>query len=272
LAVAVLVSAPQLGFAQEKKDATAELLARLRKPLDLNSANPKLPKGAEIPGNELPLQEFADYLTERQGVPVVLNTAAFLSGAGDDPMELKVTMSKVKSLPLGVSLRQALAVLNATYLVRKGHIEIVPISFAAKEAKLSEYEGDEPDRLSQPLVSAIYKEKPANEALADLAEEYDLTIVVAPQAGDNKAGFVNARLLNVPADKAVELLAIQADLRVVKTGNAYLVTSKDHANELFDERFEKEQRALELARARYAPFLPKAPDPQPAPPAPPPAK
>src|SRR5437763_558178 len=81
-------------------------------------------------------------------------------------------------------------------------------------------------QLAEPLVSVVYKEKPLNEALADLAEEFDLNVVVAPQAGDSRMAFVTARLLNVPADKALELIAVQADLRVVRKGTAFLVTSR----------------------------------------------
>ena len=103
-----------------------------------------------------------------------------------------------------------------------------------------------------------------------------MTIVVAPQAGDNKIGFVNARMLNVPADKAIELLALQADLRVIKKGNSFFVTGKDHANELFNEALEKQKQKLEVERQRNGPFgfqglgggLGGPPPVPPAPPAP----
>ena len=71
-------------------------------------------------------------------------------------------------------------------------------------------------------MSVIFKEKPLNEAVAKIAEMYDLTITVSPQVGDAKTGFVNARILNQPADKAIELLALQCDLRVVRRGTAYI--------------------------------------------------
>jgi hypothetical protein len=249
-AVLALAFTPQLGFAQEKKDATAEMLAKLRKPADLAT-------------DEIRLQDLADFIADRHGVPVVINAGAFAGITDENPLDMMVKTPKVKGLALAETIRQALAIRNATILVRKGHIEIVPIATAAKEAKISGTDEDGAIRLAQPLVSAIYKEKPVNEALADLAEEYDLTIVVAPQAGDNKAGFVNARLLNVPADKAIELLALQADLRVVKKGNAFFVTGKDHANELFNERLEQQQRKIEVDRLKYAPYTPVLPMPTP---------
>ena len=112
-------------------------------------------------------------------------------------------------------------------------------------------------------MSAVFKEKPLNEAVAKIAEMYDLTVVVSPQAGDAKTGFVTARLLNVPADKALELLALQCDLRVVRRGNAFLITSKDQANELFNEKLDKERQKIEMQKLREAPAKPPEKPPEP---------
>jgi hypothetical protein len=112
-------------------------------------------------------------------------------------------------------------------------------------------------------VSAVVKEKPLNEVVAKIAEMYDLTVVVAPQAGDAKTGFVNARLLNTPADKALELLALQCDLRVVRRGSAFLITSRDQANELFGEKLDKERQLIEVQKLREAPAKPPAPPEKP---------
>ena len=238
LALAILAFAPQVAFAQDtKKDATAELLSKLRKPIDVSATD------------ELQLPAFADLVSERFGVAVTYSAVAF-----ENQSVSGFKMSKSKGLSLAAVLKQTLAERNATYLVRKGHIELVSVFRAAKEAKISSSDDDGVTRLSQPLVSAIYKERPINEAFADLAEEYDLTIVLAPQAGDNKAGFVNARMLNVPADKAIEMLALQAELRVVKKGSSYFVTGKDHANELFNEALEKKKQQIEVEHSRNAPF------------------
>jgi hypothetical protein len=159
-------------------------------------------------------------------------------------------------------LTLSLESLGATYLVRNGYIEIVPVSFAAAVTKSPPAE-QTPPRLAEPLVSVILKEKPLNEALAKVAEMYDLTVVVAPQAGDARTGFVNGRLLNVPAQKALELLAVQCDLRVVRRGGAFLVTSRDHANELFEENLERQKKQIELKWFRAeGPARPAAPAPE----------
>lgn len=245
IAIAVLALLPQWSAAQEsRKDATADLLAKLRKTVDLPT------------GSTVKLTELADLLTEKHGVPTIINTTSFTTQVGEAPADTEIAMPKVKGLPLSGVLRQVLSEKGATYLVRKTHIEIVPISVAAKEAKIPGTDDDGTNRLTQPLVSVIYKEKPLNEALADLAEEHDLTIVLAPQAADQKAAFISARMLNVPADKAIEMLALQADLRVVKKGASFFVTSKDHAAELSNEKHEKEMRKAELEMRRLNPAFP----------------
>jgi hypothetical protein len=239
-AIAALAVLPSLGSAQDKKDPLPDLLAKLRKPVDL------------LPGDNVNLGELKDLITDKHGVPVLLNNAAFNMAVGENANALQIDMPKAKGLPLGTVLRQVLFQRDATYLVRKTHIEIVPNSVAAKEAKVTP---EEDGTIVLPvLVSAVYKEKPLNEALADLAEEHDLTITVAPQAADNKAAFVNARLLNVPADKAIELMALQADLRVVRKGNAWLVTSKEHEQELFDRKLERSRQKKEVDLLGVPPF------------------
>ena len=246
VAVAAGVSWSVMADEQAKKpDPTADLLAKLRKP-------------AELPRDqEMPITEFADLL-DKAGVSVVVHADVTNDGPNTGP----VKTPRARSLPLAAAIRHTLAPREATFLVRKGYIEIVPVSLAIKEVKQV---SDEDNRLTEPLVSVIYKEKPLNEALADLAEEYDLSIVVAPQAGDNKTGFVTVRLLNIPADKAIEMIALQADLRVVRSANGFFVTGKDHANDISNEKFEREQRLADLDRSRLLPLQPPAPVPAPAP-------
>jgi hypothetical protein len=61
---------------------------------------------------------------------------------------------------------------------------------------------------------------------------------------------VSAHLLNLPADKALELLAEQCDLRVIRKGNAYMITTRDHAKELRAEQLEIERQKIELEKLR----------------------
>jgi hypothetical protein len=161
-------------------------------------------------------------------------------------------------------LPHILGQVDAAFLVRRDHIEFLPIAAAGKETKnLADDEDEASPRLAQPLVSMIFKEKPLNEAIAELADEYNLTVIVAPQSGDARTGFVTARLLNTPADRALELLAVQCDLRVAAKGNAFLITTRDHSNDLFNEVMERERSKIELEKLRAAPpMAPQPPQPQ----------
>ena len=130
---------------------------------------------------------------------------------------------------------------QATYLVKGKLIEIVPLASATSE-------NEDGSIVAGPLVTAVFKEKQLCEAIAQIGERFDLTVVVSPQAGEAKVGLVTARLLNVPAEQALELLAVQADLRVVRKSAAFLITSRDHADAMFNEQVEKKRAMIELER------------------------
>ena len=218
--------------------------------------------------NGTPLFELLQVLSKKYTPTFVINEESFRQGGVENIKEAKPKLAATQLR--GVTMHQFLTVtlesMGATYLVKNGGIEIVTVAHAAKVTKSATNAGSGgPDgdsgvsRLKEPLVSAVVKEKPLNEAVAKIAEIYDLTVIVAPQAGDAKTGFVTARLLNVPADKAIELLAIQCDLRVVRKGNAFLITSKDQANEMFNEKLDKERQKIEVEKLREAPAKPPAP-------------
>jgi hypothetical protein len=226
-------------------DPTAQLLEKLRQPLAL-------------PGGEMTVAEFAAAVEKATGVGVAVNAAGLgsLAGGGQEDDMPKLRPVRFKGATAAAVLRLTLARADMTYLVRRNHVEVVGIDYARAEVKQpanTDGNGGEPVAPA-PLVSAVIREKPLTEALSELAAEHDLTVVLAPQAADQKAAFVTARLLNVPADRAVELLAVQADLRVVRRGAAFLVTTKDHSDALFNERQERARQKVELQNLRNAPL------------------
>ncbi len=218
--------------------------------------------------NDIPLFELAQLLSKKYGMTFVINEESFRALDIRDAKERKPTVAatQLRGMTIHQFLMLALGSIDATYIIKGGAIEIVPPTYAAKvnKAPLSK-SADGREMLAEPLVSAVIKEKPLNEAVAMIAERYDLTVVVSPQAGDAKTGFVTARLLNVPADKALELLAVQCDLRIVRKGNAFLITSRDHANEMFGEKMERERQMIELEKFRQAPPPKPQPEPKPEP-------
>ncbi|MBP3954232.1 hypothetical protein J8F10_02840 [Gemmata sp. G18] len=215
--------------------------------------------------SEIPIFELLSLLSKQHDLSFVISEERFKEIGRPYIKEEKPKLAATRLK--GVSLYQFLTVVldsaDATFLIKQSGIEIVPVEYAARVTKAPVSDGAGNPRLDEPLVSAIVKEKPLNEAVAKIAEQYDLTVIVSPQAGDAKTGFVTARLLNVPANKALELLAVQCDLRVVRRGAAFLITSKDQANELFNEKLDKERQKIEVEKLREAPAK------SPAPPAPP---
>jgi len=211
--------------------------------------------------NEIPLFELIQRLSKQHGVTFVINDESFRT-AGIQDVKNKtpnLAATQLRGLTLHQFLTTVLDSVGATYMLKGQTIEIVTPGYVAA-ATIRDEEGLK--SLQEPLVSAIFKEKPLNEAIAVLAERYDLTVVVSQQAGDAKTGPVTARLLNVPADRALELLAVQSDLRVVRKGAAFLITSREHADALFSETIEKERAWIELEKFRQMP-PPKPETPQP---------
>lgn len=210
--------------------------------------------------NDTSLFELVQDLSKRHSIPIVILNHEFEKV--DRPNVADIRPNVITTSLRGLTERQVLNVVldsvDATYIVRNDRVEIVPTSYAAKLTK-SELAAD--GKLAQPLVSTVVKEKPLNETVAKLAETYELNVFVSPQAGDARTAFVSARLMNVPADKALELLALQADLRVVKKGNAFVLTSKEHAEGLFNEKQDRERQKIELEKLRETPVAPKPPAP-----------
>ena len=191
--------------------------------------------------NDVPHFELLQKLSAKHKIVFVINEEAFRAINVNDPKDKKPNLAttQLRGLTVHDMLTKILPSMGATYIVRGKAVEIVPPSYAARVTKSSVVENEEGIKsLAEPLVSAVIKEKPLNEAVAQIAERFDLTVVVSPQAGDARMGFVTARLLNTPADKALELLAVQSDLRVVRKGTAFLITSREHAEGMFAEQME----------------------------------
>jgi len=267
LAVGLALAAPvpaqdeaQPAKAKAGPDALAVLLEKL------HSQEVQFKEGTNI--NDIPLFELIHDLSKRYDVTFVINEESFKAEQMPNIKEMKPNLSatQLRGLTLHQFLTTVFDSVGATYLVKGKVIEIVPPTHAARVTKTTVEQLDDVRKaLAQPLVSFVAKEKPLNEALALLADRYDLSVVLAPQAGDARTGFVTARLLNVPAETALELLAVQCDLRVVRKGTAFLVTSKDHADGMFNEQMDRERAKIELEKFRAMPVGPP-PKPEPAPP------
>ncbi len=235
--------------------ATAPLIAQVPKPL-----TPALPPKSDDPYAELvaklhkskvkfpnslrdtPLRTVKEQLEKQFDVTIVVREDLFklqAEGAEGDILDRKFKLdANLSGLPLETFLRLVLQDINATFLVRKHYIEITTLEAAAAssgEAAITNILGGEgsPEYIRNavrnfirdtPLVSTVIKGQALEEALAELADTYGFTVVVAASTAEDAPTKINARLMNVPFPTALEVLAVNAGLRIERLDNTFLLT------------------------------------------------
>jgi hypothetical protein len=203
--------------------------------------------------NDKSLIDLVFELSKRYGITFMINEDCFKAAEIPDIREKKpnVAITNVRGLTLHQFLARVLESRNATYILKGNAVEVVTVAYAAKVAKVAvELDASGNISLKEPLVCAIIKQEKLSDAVEMLASRYDLSVTIVPQAGAAAASAVSARMMNLPVDKAIELLAVQCDLRVVREGNAFLITSREHAKTLLAEQVEKDRQKIELEKLR----------------------
>jgi hypothetical protein len=236
----------------KKADPAETILAALDREIDLGDKNI----------SETPLGELLSFLAKKYNLTFVVMEEYFAAEGTPNIRENKPRFgaTQLRGMTMHQFLNTTLESMGATYLIRNGAVEVVPTKHAAKVTKsAASQDEDGRTRLDAPLVSVVARAQPLDEVLAAVADRYDLNVVLTPQGGEARTAMVTARMLNLPADKALELLALQADLRLVRKGTAFLVTSKDHAAELHNEKTDRERERIELQKLREAPAKPVQP-------------
>jgi hypothetical protein len=157
----------------------------------------------------------------------------------------------MKAVRLETVLRKLLARVpsqsGATFTIRRDHIEIT-----TAKAQQEEFWPNAPAEMEPvfPLIHAKYDKKPLDEALADLAERTDISIVLDTKAFEKEKPVVSARLTNTPLDTAVQLLAEMSDLRSVAIGKTLFVTTVEKA-----KRLEKQINPAQPGMPGMPPFI-----------------
>jgi hypothetical protein len=203
-----------------------ELVAKLSKPISL-----KDPIDATL---DLALTDLAD----QHGLAgkILIDVPAFKAAGVEDVKAANVKLDKLTDVKLGTVLESLLSQVQGACLVRDTHILVT--TRAARRAELGE-NGDDAAaaiRDAVPLVRLTFTDTPLRKALEELATRFDRTILVAPQAAEKADAAVTAKLVNVPLDHAVELLAEMAELALVKKGNALYVTTRERAEKMKGQR------------------------------------
>ncbi|VTR98073.1 unnamed protein product [Gemmata massiliana] len=181
---------------------------------------------------EIPIFELLSFLSKQHDLSFVVSEERFneLNRPNFKEQKPKLAATRFKGVSLYQFLTVVLDSIDATFLVKQSGIEIVPIAFAAEVTKSATTKITEGRvRLSEPLVSVITKDKSLNEVVTKLAKDFDLNIIVLTQAINADAKPAPIRLLNVPADKAIEAIALQYGLQVTRKGTTFLLTSEPGA-------------------------------------------
>jgi hypothetical protein len=214
------------------EDATRALIEKLNQPINLD-------KGIDP---NTPLKDALDFLADRHEVTAVIDTNAFKDDGVEKIEAEKVQLPKMNGVRLGTVLRLLLSQLNASYLVRSDYVEIVPTARLEQDI----WAGRPGPRL--PLVHAVIEKRPLGEALKELATTTGVSVVLDERPAEKAKSPVTAKLLNVPLDTAVRILADLADLKAVQLDNVLYVTSKENAKALQAEERERMLGGRELRK------------------------
>jgi hypothetical protein len=177
------------------------------------------------------LTDVLDDLGKLAEVRFSINERAFKYEMLAEPS--KVPVAEGNALPrlrasvasiLGKVLERVPVPSGATFLVRRDAIEITTGQFLQLEVWGNDYKGP-----FLPLVNARLRNQPLADALDELAEQADFSVVLDSSAAKAAEMKVTARFRNTPLDVAVGVLADGAGLRSVVVRNTLYVTTPEKA-------------------------------------------
>jgi hypothetical protein len=231
----------------------------------------KLAKPVRFPGwdkdERMTLQDGLNQLTELYELRFSVNEHAFKAEVPPVPEVLNTAVAsreplpKMDKVPLETVLRRVLSWVpstsGTTFTIRRGEIEIT-----TEHAQRLEFWGENYRGPFFPLVQVAFERRSLEDALKELADSADLTadfnIVLDARAAEKAKTPVTARLINVPLDTAVRLLADMADLKPFLVDNVIYVTTKENHAELQKE----EKRRMRSAPSTTLPSGPSPAEPQ----------
>lgn len=194
---------------------------------------------------DTPLRTLKEQLEKQFEITIVVREDLFKTqGDSDgDILDRKFKLeSNMSGVPLEAFLRLALQDIRATFLVRKHYVEITTWEAAVAQSDDSALarvpkEGKPETALfsvrdfirDTPLVSTVVKDRSFERVVGELADTYGFTVVIAAPAADAAKAIVSARLMNVPFPTALDVLALNAGLKVVRRDNTFMVTTVEHA-------------------------------------------
>lgn len=195
---------------------------------------------------DTPLRTLKEQLEKQFDITIVIREDLFKAqGEADgEILDRKFKLdTNMSGVPLEAFLRLALQDIKATFLVRKHYLEITTWEAAAvfsddpvlaqilKEGKPEAASMAVRDYIRDtPLVSTVVKNSPFDRVVGELADTYGFTVIVTAQAVDLSKTIVSARLMNVPFPTALDALALNAGLKVVRRDNTFIVSAEHAGN------------------------------------------
>ena len=169
-------------------------------------------------------------------IPIIVNKSAFLADADldtPDPYTEKVTLPVIpEKMSLHLALDLTLSQIGkspSTFLVRKGHLEIVPRKYATAG-----------HLLTNSTVLLSFKAERLPEVLHDLGDETGLAIHLDPNVGKKAKMPISATFRNASLEDALVTVTEMAGLKFVIMERSIYVTTPSRAEAI---RREAEERA-----------------------------
>jgi hypothetical protein len=185
---------------------------------------------------------YEKFAAQGKVFPIIVDLDAFRRAEPDSPSpyEAMVHLPTVpKQMPMYVAFRLMLSQVpvKSTYMIRQGHVEIVPPSSATARALLQERVFTRADKAS------------LREVLDDLSALTGAPIVLDARAKDKGKEIVSIVLNNMSLEDCLTVLTEQAGLRFVTLESGLFVTLPEEAKSI-EDRQRKRTRPLPEAAAR----------------------
>lgn len=182
---------------------------------------------------------YEKFASQGKELPILVNTTAFSNENPNAKEEVYDTQVQFPPYPrkmtLATALRFALSNVetgNATYLIRKNHIEVTTL----KQASL-------PVLLRQPVVGRFHKVL-VSEIIEQLAEEGAVSINWDPKTNEQASRPVSATFRNdTSLEEAVRVLTEMVGLKVVRFQSGLYITPPENVAALEKERKQREAEA-----------------------------
>lgn len=222
---------------------------------------------------EAPLKDLLAVLHDRAGVNLYVNRNAFRNA--EPPLEdvegCKIKLPALKNTRVATVLNLALDQLDGTFLVRRDHVEITTIRDAlalhGEPWVESDPDDDDAEIITQPLskwrpifVHLTFTSRSLHDIVHDLNDANpECNILIAPAASEKAKTLLTGHLVNLPAHKALNLLADMADLKVVVVKSAHLIATRESAEPLLNRLAEEEivERVRQQLSAKFIFMTPR---------------